>query len=107
MDKLIIFDLDGTLIDSIGGIAHSVNRTREKFGAAPLNKAVIQSYVGNGIKKLMERASADFQNAVPLDEIVAAMTGFYADNPLVDTFLYPGVLENMQKLRASGFRLCV
>ncbi len=107
MDKLIVFDLDGTLIDSIGGIANSVNRTREKFGAAPLDKTVIQSYVGNGIKKLMERASTDFQTAIPMDEIVATATGFYADAPLVDTHLYPGVLETMQKLRTNGFRLCV
>ena len=107
MDKLIIFDLDGTLIDSIGGIAYSVNRTREKFGAAPLDKALIQSYVGNGIKILMERASADFQNSVPPDEIVAAMSSFYADNPLVDTFLYPEVAETMRQLRQNHFRLCV
>ena len=107
MDKLIIFDLDGTLIDSIGGIAYSVNRTREKFGAAPLDKALIQSYVGNGIKILMERASADFQNSASPDEIVAAMSSFYTDNPLVDTFLYPEVAETMRQLRQNHFRLCV
>ena len=54
--KLVIFDLDGTLVDSAEDIAHAVNEMRDQFELAPLPLDEIESYIGNGVKKLLERA---------------------------------------------------
>ena len=51
---LVMFDLDGTLIDSVGGIAHAVNAVRQGYGLAPLATERVKSYVGNGARKLAE-----------------------------------------------------
>jgi phosphoglycolate phosphatase len=54
--KLIIFDLDGTLIDSAQDIAHSVNEVREQLSMTPLPLPVIESYIGNGVGRLLDLA---------------------------------------------------
>ena len=82
MNKLIIFDLDRTLINSVGGIAQSVNRTRMDFGFEPLEEAVITSYPGDGAKKLLERSFADVTLPVPVEEAVQMMIRNYAADPV-------------------------
>ena len=107
MNRLLVFDLDGTLIDSVGGIAASVNRTRRDFGFAPLSKDTIASFTGDGAKKLLERSFADVELPVPVDEAVAAMVRHYAADPVFDTSLYPGVYDGMTALREAGWILTV
>ena len=107
MNRLLAFDLDGTLIDSVGGIAASVNRTRRDFGFAPLSLETITSFTGDGAKKLIERSFADVGLPVPADEAVAVMVRHYAADPVCDTELYPGVYEGMTALRESGWILTV
>lgn len=107
MSKLLIFDLDGTLIDSAGGIARSVNRTRQYFNFPELDEKLISSFVGNGAKILLERATQDIHLPVPLDEAVKIMVQFYAADPLFHTFCYPGVIEGLQQLKAAGYTLCI
>lgn len=105
MGKLLIFDLDGTLIDSAGGIAHSVNRTRKYFNFPELDEKLISSYVGNGAKKLLERAVSDVTLPVSLDEAVKIMIDFYADDPLYHTFCYDGVADGLRQLKSAGWIL--
>ena len=107
MNKLLIFDLDGTLIDSAGGIARSVNRTRQYFNFPLLDEKLITSFVGNGAKILLERATQDVTLPVPLDEAVKIMVGFYAEDPIYNTFCYPGVIDGLQQLENAGYTLCV
>ena len=107
MKKIIMFDLDGTLINSVGGIANSVNVTREQFGFAPLPEDVITSYTGDGAKKLLERSFADVTLPCPVEEAVKKMVANYAADPLCNTFLYPGVMEGLQTLSSAGFLLAV
>ena len=107
MNKLLIFDLDGTLIDSAGGIARSVNRTRQYFNFPELDEKLISSFVGNGAKILLERATQDIHLPVPLDEAVKIMVGFYAEDPIYHTSCYPGVIEGLQQLENAGYTLCI
>ena len=107
MNKLLMFDLDGTLIDSRGGIANAVNATRKHYGFPPLPLEEVVSYVGNGAKKLMERASKDFDVPVSLEELHQTMLKFYTADPVAETFLYPGVAETMDELFQANWTLTV
>ncbi len=101
----LFFDLDGTLIDSRGDIAHSVNLTRADYGLPPLPLADITKMVGNGARQLMLRAMPDYADR--LDEIVENNRRQYAEHLVVHTFAYPGVAEGLEALRALGCRMAV
>ena len=104
---LVMFDLDGTLIDSVGGIAHAVNAVRRECGLVPLSTERVRGFVGNGARKLMERSLADAPAPVPVDAALAAMVDRYAVEPLYDTRLYPGVAEGLEDLARRGALLAV
>ena len=105
--RLFMFDLDGTLINSVGGIAHSVNVTREQYGFAPLPEKTIADFTGDGATKLLERSFADVTLPVPVAEAVAAMVKNYENDPVYHTFLYDGVPETLKELKGMGILLAV
>src|SRR5580692_9203475 len=93
LKPLLVFDLDGTLIDSRLDLANSVNATRDSFGMPPLSNETVYSYVGNGVPVLIKRSLGE---GVP-DEILTAAQQFFLDyyrNHMLDfTTLYPGTAE--------------
>jgi phosphoglycolate phosphatase len=102
--QLVIFDLDGTLIDSRLDLAHAVNAMRAHMGREPLEFELIYSYVGNGAPVLMRRALG------PEAEVERALQYFlawYGDHKLDNTCLYPGVGDALDRLRAAGIPLAV
>lgn len=107
MNKLLMFDLDGTLIDSRGGIAAAVNAARQFYGFPPLPLETVISYVGNGAKILMERATSDISLPVPQTEILHKMLDFYAAEPVAGTVLYPQVTETLAQLQQQGWIMAV
>jgi phosphoglycolate phosphatase len=99
--QLVIFDLDGTLIDSKLDLALSVNATLEHLGRARLNDETIFSYVGQGAPTLIRKVVGEDASA---EEILLGLEYFlkyYWDHKLDNTDLYPGVRETLQQL-ASG-----
>lgn len=101
----LFFDLDGTLIDSRGDIANSVNLTRADYGLPPLPMETISTMVGNGAKQLMLRAMPGFEDRI--DELVANNRQQYATHLVHYTYLYPGVKEGLAALRALGCKMAV
>lgn len=94
----ILFDLDGTLVDSGKDIAQACNRTLVRLGLETLPEEVIISYVGDGIRRLMEKTLA----GQPDEEIDAAVEDFRADyrqSCLVHTVPFPGIMELLQDLK--------
>ena len=105
MVKLIVFDLDGTLIDSRRDLAGAVNYMRGSMGLEPLSAERVVSFVGNGVANLVRRAVADAD--VDFDEALRRMKRYYADHLVDTTCLYPGVSAGLKELKESGITLAV
>jgi phosphoglycolate phosphatase len=104
---LIIFDLDGTLIDSASDLAIATNQTRAHFGMPPLDPKVIQSYVGNGAAMLVRRALGAGATEELVGEAVPYFMKYYRAHSLEHTRLYPGVQDLVADLAADGNALAV
>jgi phosphoglycolate phosphatase len=102
----VVFDLDGTLIDSRDDIARAANSALTQLGFAALPLETIAIYVGDGASKLLERAA----NITPEDErlpaLYAAFIADYAAHPVVTTRVFPGVFEALTALSAYPLALC-
>ena len=106
MSDLLIFDLDGTLIDSKRDLANSVNAMRIHLGEPPLADETVYSYVGNGAPVLVRRALP----GRPDEEIELGLRYFleyYRDHMLDATTLYPGVREALDQLMDSPVKMAV
>ena len=106
-DSLLIFDLDGTLIDSRLDLANAVNATRAEMGKPPLEHPVIYSYVGNGAPVLIRKAMGPEASDAEVQRALEFFLVYYHDHAVDDTRLYPGVRESLELLHAAGQRLAV
>jgi phosphoglycolate phosphatase len=100
--KLLVFDLDGTLIDSAQDLCNSVNATLIHFGRAALDDAKIAGYIGNGARTLVCRSFEDDGGALvgeKLEEAYAFFLEYYRDHNLDFTYAYEGALESLAALR--------
>ncbi len=104
---LIIFDLDGTLIDSRHDLANAVNATLGYMGREPLTNERVYSYVGNGAPVLVRRALGEGATDAEVAKALEFFLAFYADHDLDYTRLYPGVRETLDRLRDAGKRMAV
>ena len=105
--KLLIFDLDGTLVDSKLDLALAVNATRLHFNLPLLDNELVSSYVGNGVQVLMRKSlGADWSEA-ELQKALEYFLGYYRDHMLDHTTLYPGVGESLDRLKALGLQMAV
>ena len=103
--QLLIFDLDGTLADTRADLATGINLMRAHYDLPPIDMKIVESYVGDGIRNLVERS---LQGAdVDVDEALALDRKFYAEHMLDETVLYPGVADGLKKLEAAGHLLAV
>jgi len=103
---LVIFDLDGTLIDSKRDLADSVNATRAWAGLDPLTDEIVSSYVGNGAGVLIRRAFPGASEE-ELSRFLAYFLDYYREHMLDATTLYPGVREGLDRLHKAEVAMAV
>ena len=97
--KLIIFDLDGTLINSIEDITNALNYALEPFGINDLTTEEVTSLVGEGPSKLVRDVLAEYNLVADKEILVARFLGYYESHPTDTTVLYPGTREMLETLK--------
>jgi len=104
---LLIFDLDGTLIDSRLDLAHAVNATRAQAGLGPLPHEQVFSFVGNGAPVLIKRAMGPEASDEEVERALEFFLDYYRHHALDYTVLYPGVREALDRLHLARVKLAV
>lgn len=104
---LLIFDLDGTLIDSRLDLANAVNAMRAHMGMRPLENERVYSYVGNGAPVLVRRSLGEQASEAEVQEALEFFLEYYREHDLDYTTLYPGVRESLDRFRDAGKRMAV
>jgi phosphoglycolate phosphatase len=108
--RAVLFDLDGTLVDSAPDITHAVNTVLVQDGALPLSVDTVRTLIGEGIHRLVEKAYALRQrtfNLHDLNQRTAMFAGEYEAHIADLTRPYPGVLAGLSVLRRTGIKISV
>jgi phosphoglycolate phosphatase len=105
--KLVIFDLDGTLIDSELDLAAAVNAMLRHYGRKELPIQVIGTYIGDGAPMLIRRALGDPADREFLQDALNYFLAYYRDHKLDNTLPYKGITEALQQIGRDGRRLAV
>jgi len=112
--ELIIFDMDGTLIDSVPSLAYAINYMLQKLGKATLEEEIIREYVGNGADILVKRALVVDKNYEYKEiadsyfkEAKEIFLNFYGKNLNAKTTLYTDVSQTLEFLKTKGYTLAL
>lgn len=106
MTRTILFDLDGTLVDSVPDLAAALNRMLARRALAPFSHVSVASFVGDGVPVLVERAFAARGRMADRDA-VAEFAADYAARASEASLPYPGVVDTLTTLRLGGWRMAV
>ena len=107
--RLIVFDLDGTLVDSLPDIAGALNRCLRDAGLATIDIDVVKSLVGGGVGELAEKALALQTRPTPISaaQLADAIVARYRAQPCIDTRPYDGIEAALDACAAVGSQLCI
>ncbi len=105
MIKLVIFDLDGTLLNTIGDIHYTLNESLKKFNLPEITLADARSFIGNGAKILVQKAVGDRKDL--FDKVYKYYSGIFAKCKNDRTALYDGAAEVLDKLHSNGIKLAI
>ena len=102
-----IFDLDGTLLDTLADLAASTNYALQAHGMPQHSIDDVRRFVGNGVRKLMERAVPEGTGGEQFEQVLATFREHYLHHNLDRTKPYPGILPLLQRLKAAGKQTAV
>ena len=106
MYKLAVFDLDGTILDTIGDLADALNHTLSLHSYPQKTPEETRSMVGRGLRNLLKSATG-LSGGIKLDNMLAELISYYADHSAVKTRPYPGIAQMLSELRKRGIKTAV
>ncbi len=107
MVKLCIFDLDGTLLDTLDNITYFVNKAMRCFSLGTLGKEKVRQYVGNGARLLIERCLKTQNSDLPVLTVLNEYIKFYDSAPSYLVKPYDGIIPMLQTLKKSNIKIAV
>ena len=107
MTKAIVFDLDGTLLDTLTDLAASTNYALRSSGMPEHSIDDVRRFVGNGVRMLMTRAVPDGESNPRFDEAFSVFRQHYMQHCLDTTCPYPGIMEALARLKEKGMMLAI
>ncbi|MBQ7614046.1 MAG: HAD-IIIA family hydrolase [Butyrivibrio sp.] len=105
--KAIIFDMDGTVLNTLDDITDSVNVILEKFGLPHRTKDEIRHFVGNGARVLMSRAVAEGEDHPLFETILKEYEAYYQEHCNIKTGPYEHIPELLKELKERGYKLAI
>ncbi len=105
--QLIIFDLDGTLLNTLDDLADSTNIMLKHFNYPARTKEEVRNFVGNGVAKLIERAIPDGRNNPKFEDCLNMFKQIYPKNMYNKTAPYPHIIEMLETLKINGYKTAV
>lgn len=103
----VIFDLDGTLTDTLGDLRNSVNYALNQFGFPERSLDEVRSFVGNGVRRLIYLSVPENTSEEVSEKCLDVFKEYYKENSLVETKPYDGIIEMIEKLRKDGVKTAV
>ena len=107
MYQLVIFDLDGTILDTLQDLANAVNDAMEKNNMPLHTVDEVRRFVGNGIRKLIERSVPAGTETAVIDKVHADFTAYYQVHCADNTAPYNGIPELLRRLKENGIHTAV
>ena len=105
--EAIIFDLDGTLTDTLGDLANSVNFAMREFGFPERTIEEVKSLVGNGVRRLIYSSVPENTDEKTAEECLSVFKEYYKNNSLVETKPYDGIILMLENLKKQGIKTAV
>lgn len=107
MNNVVIFDLDGTLLNTLDDLTEAVNSALLQFSFPTHTKESIRKFIGNGINLLFERALPPQTDTKTKNECMKIFKNFYSENMYKNTKPYDGILDLLKELKLKGFLIAV
>ncbi len=105
--KGVLYDMDGTVLDTLEDLKNAVNAAMDVFGRPTLTLDEVRAYVGNGSRRLIELALGPGASRAEVDRVLAWYKPWYDAHCRVLTRPYPGILPMMERLKAAGLRQAI
>ena len=105
--KAIIFDLDGTLLDTLEDLKNAVNAALEHYKMPRRSLDEVRSFVGNGLRNLMIRAVPDGEENPKFEDALSYLKDYYAIHCKDNTGPYPGIMEMLDELKERGITMAI
>ena len=103
----LLFDLDGTLLDTLSDLRDAVNHTLTEFGMPQRQHDEIRMMVGNGIKNLIDRAVPEGTPPEKTAQVLAVFRDYYGQNSRINTAPYDGIIAVLKLLSQKGYKMAV